>query len=218
MGRREAMDICGVEVFYAGSNARQAAAERGLLGSAVLELGEGGVIPFVDRYFDFVISNQVFEHVENLDLVLTEIARVLKPGGRLLTLFPSREVIREGHCGVPMIHWFSRESTLRLPYMRLMRALGLGYFKAGKAQAEWARDFIGWLDSFTTYRTYCEVQASFRQAGFVLRHIEEDYIGFRLGRLSLHRLAGLARSALLAGSARAFCRRLAGMVILANRP
>src|ERR1017187_7126524 len=95
-GRNQGLKLLGVDAFYAGANAKQEAINNGLLGTAVLELNERGVIPFDDGYFDLVISNQVFEHVENLDLVLNEIARVLKPAGRLLALFPSREVIREG--------------------------------------------------------------------------------------------------------------------------
>ena len=77
------------------------------------------------RIFDFVMSNHVFEQVENLDLVLGKIVRVLKPGGQMLSLFQSRDVVREGHCGVPMIRWFSMDSILRYPYMRSMQAVGL---------------------------------------------------------------------------------------------
>jgi len=217
LGRQQSIDIYGVEAFYAGSNARQIASDNGLLGNAVLELGEDGVVPFEDGSFDLVVSNQVFEHVEDLGLVLREIFRVLRPGGHLLTLFPAREVVREGHCGVPMIHWFSKESALRYPYMRLMRALGLGYFKAGKDQRTWARDFIGWLDRFTIYRTYEEVQSLFRRSGYLLQHIEEDYIGFRLQHLGLGYLAAIAQSSPLVGLTKASCRRLASMVILATR-
>ena len=125
-GRKYGFNMFGVEAFYAGSNAKNVARDAGLLGSTVFELSAQGIIPFDDRYFDFVVSNQVFEHVENLDLVLTEIKRVLKPGGMLLALFPASEVIREGHSGVPMIHWFKKNSALRYPYMLLMRALGFG--------------------------------------------------------------------------------------------
>ena len=45
--------------------------------------------------FDLVLSNQVIEHVEDLDAVLCEIHRVLKPGGAFLSLFPSKDVIRK---------------------------------------------------------------------------------------------------------------------------
>ena len=38
-------------------------------------------LPYPSDYFDFVISNQVIEHVPNIDLFLSEIQRVLKSGG-----------------------------------------------------------------------------------------------------------------------------------------
>ncbi len=46
------------------------------------------------------------EHVDDLNFTLSELARVFKPSGKVLTLFPSAEVIREGHCGIPFAHWF----------------------------------------------------------------------------------------------------------------
>ena len=49
---------------------------------------DGKRIPFDDAYFDSVLSSEVFEHVFNLPEVLTEIARVVKPGGHLLITIP----------------------------------------------------------------------------------------------------------------------------------
>lgn len=37
--------------------------------------------PFKDASFDVVVSNQVIEHIENLDIFISEIHRVLKPKG-----------------------------------------------------------------------------------------------------------------------------------------
>lgn len=49
---------------------------------------DGKRIPFDDAYFDSVLSSEVFEHVFNLPGVLTEISRVVKPGGHLLITIP----------------------------------------------------------------------------------------------------------------------------------
>ncbi|MBK8389413.1 MAG: class I SAM-dependent methyltransferase [Saprospiraceae bacterium] len=43
---------------------------------------------FENNSFDSVFSSEVFEHIFNLDDVLNEIQRVLKPGGRLLITVP----------------------------------------------------------------------------------------------------------------------------------
>ena len=41
-------------------------------------------IPTEDNRFDFIIFNQVLEHVPEPRLVLTELHRVLKPGGKMI--------------------------------------------------------------------------------------------------------------------------------------
>ena len=51
--------------------------------------GLGDVMPFPDGYFGSVISNSVLEHIPDVQLVLTEASRVLRPGGRLVITFPS---------------------------------------------------------------------------------------------------------------------------------
>jgi len=65
-------------------------------------------LPFADASFDFVFSNQVFEHVQDYPAVLAEIHRVLKPGGAGLHFFPARYKPMEGHLKVPLasfIQW-----------------------------------------------------------------------------------------------------------------
>jgi len=46
-------------------------------------------LPFADDSFDLVTANMVFEHVETPLGLLTEIRRVLKPGGRMIVLTPN---------------------------------------------------------------------------------------------------------------------------------
>ena len=56
-----------------------------------LVLGDGRKIPFKDKYFDFVTCWDVIEHIEEDELFLKEIYRVLKPGGRLLMSTPNKK-------------------------------------------------------------------------------------------------------------------------------
>lgn len=49
---------------------------------------DGHSIPFEDNHFDSVFSSEVFEHIFNLDEILKEINRVMKPGATLLITCP----------------------------------------------------------------------------------------------------------------------------------
>ena len=45
-------------------------------------------LTFTDASFDLVLCNELFEHVQDLEVAFREIARVLRPGGRLLATCP----------------------------------------------------------------------------------------------------------------------------------
>ncbi len=51
--------------------------------------GDGSALPFPSAHFASVISNSVLEHIPDLDPVLAEINRVLRPGGRFVFCVPS---------------------------------------------------------------------------------------------------------------------------------
>lgn len=59
------------------------------------------ILPFKDDTFDLIISDQVFEHVRNYSETISEIARVLKPVGYCLHIFPSRYKLIEPHVLIP---------------------------------------------------------------------------------------------------------------------
>lgn len=59
-------------------------------------------LPFKDNTFDLVFSDQVFEHVQDYPQAVSELARVLKPDGMCLHIFPSRYAPIEPHVYVPL--------------------------------------------------------------------------------------------------------------------
>jgi SAM-dependent methyltransferase len=214
-GLKIGLDIYGTEIFYEGSHGERALlADQGLLNSRVLEMKEGR-IPFADRFFDFVLDNQVFEHVQNLDGVLGEIGRVLKQDGVMLSLFPSREIAREGHCGIPLAHRFRKNSKPGYLWMLTLRKLGFGKFHGEKTPQQWATDFMEWLHTWCYYRLRTEIVESYRRAGF---SFDSDEMSYVTSRLSFHQMDWLAPFAKL--SPRMTCwafRKLGGMVVLSRR-
>lgn len=151
-------------------------------------------IPFPDESFDYVFSNQVFEHVQNYPEALSEIHRVLKPGGCSLHFFPARYRPVEAHVFVPFAGVFRSFAYLlfwaflgiRNSYQR-----GYGFKKVARVNREY-------LTTRTTYFTKAKIQNKvfnqFKNVSFV----EKYYIKYGGGRLSRLRnfpfMASLIRS------------------------
>lgn len=72
---------------------------------------DGHSIPFEDNHFDSVFSSEVFEHIFNLDEILKEINRVMKPDGKLLITCPF------AICEHEVPHDFARYSSFGIKSM-----------------------------------------------------------------------------------------------------
>jgi SAM-dependent methyltransferase len=207
--RNKGIDAKGCDVFYAGGDySKQVPSE--ILGEIIKPM-ENGIIPFPRGSFNVVVNNQVLEHVEDIDNVLAEIHRVLKPQGRVLSLFPDRSVWREGHCGIPYLHWFPKGSKIRIYYASFLRALGMGHFKGDKSILQWSRDFCEWLDQWTWYRSYREIRTAFDKHFVNLTHVEDYWLQERLGQraAAIRWLPKQAR--------RWMVRKLVGMVFICTK-
>lgn len=55
--------------------------------------------------FDFIFSDQVFEHVRDYKKAVSQLHSLLAPGGVSLHIFPSKRVIIEPHIKVPFASW-----------------------------------------------------------------------------------------------------------------
>lgn len=71
-------------------------------------------LPFEDGMFDVVISDQVFEHIQNYEAALQEMRRVLKPNGVCIHFFPPRYMPIEPHVNVPFATIIQNYWWLRL--------------------------------------------------------------------------------------------------------
>jgi SAM-dependent methyltransferase len=54
-------------------------------------------LPFAEATFDFVLSNEVIEHVSDDSITVAEMIRVTRPGGRILIFCPNRWYPVEQH-------------------------------------------------------------------------------------------------------------------------
>lgn len=207
----------GIEYFGPGSgtNIRDALQERGLLGGTVLEY-DGLHFPFPDGSFDVVLSNQVFEHVPDLDPVLSEIARVLKPQGKLLCTFPYQGAIREGHSNVLLAHWFPR-SRARQAWLFTFRCMGVGRLKGRRTRRRWAEFFNDWLAENTFYLTSDQVHSVFGRHFAKIEHHEADYMSYRLADLGKHKLSRATKGRLLGPLAAWINRKFGSLVIYASK-
>ncbi len=80
---RQIRDECGA-IEVVGVNPSISRAEELAPGCRV-EPGDARSLGFQDRHFDVVVSSSAFEHIQNFDVALGEMHRVLKPGGYLFS-------------------------------------------------------------------------------------------------------------------------------------
>jgi 2-polyprenyl-3-methyl-5-hydroxy-6-metoxy-1,4-benzoquinol methylase len=66
-------------------------------------------MPAADTSFDVVLMDDVFEHVRDPDQVISEVGRVLRPGGILVARFPSIRMLNAHHFDralqIPALHY-----------------------------------------------------------------------------------------------------------------
>lgn len=71
-------------------------------------VGDAMQLPSVDNFFDVVVCNHVYEHVPNSQKLMTEVFRVLKPGGFCYFAAGNKFSIIEGHYRLPFLSWLPK--------------------------------------------------------------------------------------------------------------
>lgn len=86
-------------------------------------------LPFPDASFDLVTCFSVIEYIERPAVAVAEMARVLRPGGRIVIAVPELESYRRIRRGryrqITSARWF-REVMLALPQLQIEEVRGLG--------------------------------------------------------------------------------------------
>ncbi len=138
---------------------------------------KNGLIPFADSLFDFVFSDQVLEHVQDHALAFAELARVLKPGGISLHIFPARLKPTEAHVQVPFAGVFQHQW-----WLTLWAGLGIrNSFQQGKSVREVVALNSQYLRQRTNYLTRPQIisaaAAHFDSLAFVEEHMIKHSYG-----------------------------------------
>ncbi|MFN0107049.1 MAG: class I SAM-dependent methyltransferase [Bryobacteraceae bacterium] len=93
-------------------------------------LGDLSSLPFADHVFDAALNIVTLEHVKAPQEVLTELARVLKPGGRLLLAVPHEwEVHQHPHDFFRYTKYGVEELAHRAGFRVISMEPGGGYFR-----------------------------------------------------------------------------------------
>jgi SAM-dependent methyltransferase len=142
---------------------------------------ENGRADYPDSHFDLIISNQVLEHVSDPEAVISDIHRLMKPGGTFIAAFPVIETWYEGHVGLYFGHRFKPGAARHL-YFDLCHRLGFGLYRsAGKTRSEWVSFAETFLDQSCFYYSHSRLMSSIAQAfGNPIEDISVHYMQDRL--------------------------------------
>jgi len=121
-------------------------------------------IPYEDNKFDIIFANSVFEHVEPLEKIIQECARVLKSGGRLISVFPTKTVIVEPHVKAPFASLLC-SGHLRKNWLEFCYRIGFGkdYLASQGNAKQSAAEAEAYLTRATYYRYYGEHKRLLRE-------------------------------------------------------
>jgi SAM-dependent methyltransferase len=195
-------DAWGVE-FDERKLAAGAARDEGL--AARLSVGDLEALSFRDQSFDAALLNEVLEHVPDDGAALAEVCRVLRPGGRLILLSPTRLYPFETHG----VSW--RGSGRRVPHTVpgipwIPVSIGERFF------AYWARNYWPW-----------ELRALVRGAG--LRVIATGAVWQTFENISGHQPRWMSALRPLLRALCSLCERIPGLrafgvsqLIVAEKP
>lgn len=120
--------IVGMDIVAHYEGEANALAEQlGYADKFTFVVGDAAHTSFEDNTFDTIIMNDAMEHVDQPDLVLAEVRRILKPGGRLYVNFPPINHPFGAHLsdliGIPWVHLFFGEDTLIAAYKQLCKTV-----------------------------------------------------------------------------------------------
>jgi len=154
-----------------------------------------GRTEYEDGFFDFIVTNNVLEHVSDLGRVMTEIDRLTVKDGGGYHIFPAQRQPVEGHLFMPFVHW--------LPAGGLRKAVIRSCVRTGR-EPHWAeveglsfddktQVYFAYSINHIFYRPFKVIRDQFTQLGFKV-----TFISLQNPAVQKHRLLGpLARISMM---------------------
>ncbi len=127
-----------------------------------------GRTEYEDGFFDFIVTNNVLEHVSDLGKVLTEISRLTSNEGGGYHIFPAQRQPVEGHLFMPFVHWLPA-GGLRKAVIRSCVRMGREPHWAeveGCGLEEKTQVYFAYSVNHIFYRPYKKIVDQFNQLGF----------------------------------------------------
>ncbi|KFG68035.1 class I SAM-dependent methyltransferase [Microvirga sp. BSC39] len=211
-------DAYGVDTFLGvGDSSENLTIATGRIGSRAIAIDPNKPMPFADGFFDIVASNQVFEHVSELDGICREIARVTRPGGFLLALMPTSEVLWEDHLKMPWVHRLPVGSERQRMLLKAFRRMGFGTARQA-SDDEWLNRADAILRGEVFHRPVSEYVSAFSKHFRLLAEDEPAWARYRIKRHPLLK-RGFAFAELPGTDSlmRQAVRRAAGAVLVLQR-
>jgi SAM-dependent methyltransferase len=161
------------------------ARERNLTGARFM-IFDGFTVPLAAGSVDGVFMNEVIEHVADESAVLSEVRRVLRPGGVLIVMSPNRWFPFEGHGiqigsfgtgPVPFVPWLPKRLTRRFVTARNywpseLTSLISGHgFEVDDVQFVWPVFDVyrwlppSWIERYRRYRASLDDLSGIRRLG-----------------------------------------------------
>ena len=154
--------------------------------STLRHLSPDGKTDFPDGFFHVVISNQVFEHVSNIEAVANEARRITRDGGTGYHIFPASKRVIEGHMFMPFIHWLPKNKLRKYLIATFIVLKIKPHSKLDDMKLKKKIDtYYHYSINSTFYRKPSALRRKFRKAGF---HV--SFVTVSNPRLTNHKIFG----------------------------
>jgi ubiquinone/menaquinone biosynthesis C-methylase UbiE len=151
------------------SEGRKILDDHGFDGKNILfSFDENNPIPFDDKYFHFIFSQEVIEHVNNVSTMAQDLKRVSFPRSFGFHVFRPQYNIIEPHFYMPFVHWLPKNKWRKYA-ITLFAYLGIGKRppEISKAKPREIANFqYHYSINQTFYRPYQFIGNAFRENGF----------------------------------------------------